>query len=522
MNLRPSTRTLRQSALLLRCLATVAYNKNGLAMEGATMEKIISNPRADAVIVGSGLAGLTTALTVLDAGGRVVILEKEKSLGGNSMKASSGINICEENEADQASFRSDTLNSAGMAKNEQLVEQLVQHSHEAIYGWLQSRLSVDISKVSQLGGHSMPRTYRPAGKLPIGAEIMLKLQKAIREHEDRGNATILPLAVAKELVKDTDGQVTGVKFETTKGESKATMEVQGSNVVLATGGYASDRSSHSWLARYRPELLQLGATAGGFSTGDGLNMATQAGAGLVGMEHVQVHPTGFIDPQDPENPNKILAAEVLRGVGGILLNAEGQRFCNEVGRRDYVTDRILSLHPSYAETKSWRADYRVPQVYLLLSGEGASNMATHMGFYAGKGYLKKVTGVQQAASFMGISKETLKGTLQEYAKDAAAGNDQFGKSWFTGVPDAESVDDTDVLYVGRVTPVLHYCMGGVQINPDGQVLSEDGGTIANLYAAGEVSGGVHGENRLGGNSLCECVVFGRIIGQAITRSCGQE
>jgi len=178
-----------------------------------------------------------------------------------------------------------------------------------------------------------------------------------------------------------------------------------------------------------------------------------------------------------------------------------------------VTDKIFSLNDNYAKTKTWKPDQKVPQVFLLLSDEGASTMADHIGFYAWKGFLTKVTGIQAAADYMGVSKDVLETTLTDYTAASQTGSDEFGKTRFLAVP---KVGDDAVMYVGKVEPVLHYCMGGVKINPQGQVLSESGDTvIEGLYACGEVSGGVHGENRLAGNSLCECAVFGRIVGQAL-------
>ena len=188
-----------------------------------------------------------------------------------------------------------------------------------------------------------------------------------------------------------------------------------------------------------------------------------------------------------------------------------------------MTDKMFSLNDHYAKTKSWNANQKVPIAYLLLSEDGASSIAKHVEFYAWKGFLSKVTGIKALSEFTSVPEDKLRATLLDYAEAAKAGVDAFGKDRFLAVPKIVDVDDSDVvLYVGTVEPVLHYCMGGVKINPQGQVLATDSGSepgtdkiIPGLYACGEVTGGLHGENRLAGNSLCECVVFGRIIGQAI-------
>ena len=305
----------------------------------------------DAIVIGSGLAGLSTALTILDAGGSVAVLEKEAKMGGNSIKASSGINACPTPD-DQSAFLEDTVKSSNGSNgngngrsnsnhhrnSSKLIQTLVENSSEAVLGWLQKRLELDLSQVAQLGGHSTARTHRPGGKLPVGAEIMIKLQQAVQSYQEKGTVQILTNCKVVKLLQDENGKVIGVVYEKTTeereeeaGEKNATTEEikakQG--VVLATGGFAADRTTGSWLSKYRPEWLKLGATAGDFSTGDGLSLATSLSgkkAGLVDMDQVQVHPTGFIDPKDPENPNKFLAAEVLRGVGAILLNKEGKRY----------------------------------------------------------------------------------------------------------------------------------------------------------------------------------------------------
>ena len=310
------------------------------------------------------------------------------------------------------------------------------------------------------------------------------------------------------LDEGSSRRVVGVECRTLDGE---TIQLNADNVILATGGFAADRSSGSYLEEYRPELLAMPATAGGFSTGDGVRLATALGAGTRDMNKVQVHPTGWVDPADPNNLSKTLAAELMRGVGGVLLNAQGKRFCNELGTRAYVTDQMLSQHPKYAKTKEWDSGYEIPTFSLVLSSAAADDGKKHVDLYTHKGLMTRLEGVDALAKWMGIPKSTLVSTFISYQKSAQAGRDEFDKLSFRGVP-LEDLSK-EVFYAGTVTPVLHYCMGGITIDKEGSVLNEDGERIPGLHAAGEVTGGVHGNNRLGGNSLLECTVYGTIVGQ---------
>jgi flavocytochrome c len=277
------------------------------------------------VVVGSGLAGLTTALNILDRGGKVVIMEKEHVLGGNSNKAASGINACcpqNQTYGDYLeSFENDTIKAAGDAAQLPLIKVLVNNSDEAV-SWLKERVGVDLSLLAQLGGHSHKRTHRPKNGM-VGAEIMYHMQNAVRAYETSDRVRILVDTPVTRLLTDENGRVSGVIYQPSGKDWLE--ELNASDVVLATGGFAADRSNESYLAKYRPELLHMAATAGSFSTGDGIALATALGAGIIDMDKVQIHPTGWVDPRDPTNPSKILAAEVLRGVGGILINSMGKR-----------------------------------------------------------------------------------------------------------------------------------------------------------------------------------------------------
>jgi len=339
--------------------------------------------------------------------------------------------------------------------------------------------------------------------------------------------------VTRIVKDDDDGRVLGVECQTKSSTSadgrdeKIGTSVQllrSDHVVLATGGFASDRSRGSYLDRYRPELAKMPATAGAFSTGDGIGLAAALGAGLRDMEKIQIHPTGFVDPSDRTNPNKVLAAELLRGVGGILLDRRGRRFCDELGTRDYVVDRMLAAESArYAETKEWDPDAEVPTFHLILSAAAAGEGDRHVALYTHKGLVKRLEGIDALAVHTGTARDELVATFASYRDSAHRGRDEFGKTVFRNVPAPSSADDPakEVFYVGEVTPVLHYCMGGVAIDTEGSVLDESGDVIPGLYAAGEVAGGVHGNNRLGGNSLLECAVFGTIVGQRIPIRVGE-
>ena len=473
----------------------------------------------DAIIIGSGLAGLAAALNILDRGGTVVILEKEHLLGGNSNKASSGINayVPATNDAGDSLdiFRNDTTRSAGSAARPDLIEVLVANSGDAVT-WLKERVGVDLSLKAQLGGHSSKRTHRPSNGM-AGAEIIYGIQKAVKSYQKKKDRVkIMVDTKAKKLLTEKDGTVVvGVEYTTlnSDGSEGETRELRSPNVILATGGFASDRSHGSYLEQHRPELLNMPTTAGAFSTGDGIALATALGAGVVDMDKVQVHPTGWVDPKDPENTSKTLAAELMRGVGGILMNKKGQRFCNELGTRAYVTERMLSHDKKFAETGKWDVSSAVQTFSLVLSSSAAEDAKKHVDLYSHKGLLTRFEGVQALSDWMKLPKNTVVKSLKEYQADAAKGIDKYGKKTFRGVPAKDL--EKEVFYAGTVTPVLHYCMGGITIDKEGNVVNESGEIIQGLHAAGEVTGGVHGANRLGGNSLLECTVFGTIVGKKI-------
>jgi flavocytochrome c len=476
-----------------------------------TYEFEIVPTMADAIVIGSGLTGLTAALTILDRGGTVILFEKEPILGGNSNKASSGINACclqieKEWNDTLALFRDDTLRSAGSVADFNLIDTLVNNSAGAVT-WLHQRVGVDLSILAQLGGHSRKRTHRPQ-KGFVGAEIMSAMETAIRAYQPTGRVSIYLNTPVTQLITNQNDSILGVVTESRHGEYG---KIRSDHVILATGGFASDRSVGSYLHRYRPELIHMPATAGAFSTGDGITLAERVGASTRDMEKIQLHPTGFVDPVDPSNPNKILAAEMLRGVGGILMDDKGQRFCNELGTRDYVSNMMMLNRNRLSMRGNDRA--KSSRFYLLLSQAAAREANRHVSVYTKRGLLTNLQGIDEISKYLNIPRSIIHDTLYQYQEYASRGMDAFGKTVFENLPSLNF--DNETFTVGEVTPVLHYCMGGLTIDTEGHVMRNDGTLIEGLYAAGEVTGGVHGNNRLGGNSLLECAVFGGIIGREV-------
>jgi flavocytochrome c len=451
------------------------------------------------IVVGGGLAGLSAAHTVIEHGGRVLVLDKNAFLGGNSTKATSGINgaltttqikLGIKDSVD--AFYEDTAKSARKLLRPELARVLTGESAPAVQ-WLQNEFKLDLSLVSQLGGHSFPRTHRGKERFP-GMTITYALMEKLEEIATKSPETARVITKARVTRLISEGEaVVGVEYE----KDGQTITEYGP-VVLATGGYGADFSDDSLLKKYRPDLLYLPTTNGDHCTGDGIKLALDVGANPADLEWVQVHPTGLVDPNEPDAKLKFLAAEALRGVGGLLLNKDGDRFCNELGHRDYVTGEMW---------KNKKAPYR-----LVMNSAGAKEIEWHCKHYVGRGLMKKYASGAALAADMGIPVSKLEAIFKRYNEDAKVNKDEYGKKFFHNLP----FNAKDEFHAAIVTPVIHYCMGGIEIDASASVTGPKG-RIAGLFATGEVCGGVHGENRLGGNSLLDCVVLGRVSGDSAAR-----
>eukprot|EP00401_Gymnodinium_catenatum_P001026 CAMPEP_0117475636 /NCGR_PEP_ID=MMETSP0784-20121206/9897_1 /TAXON_ID=39447 /ORGANISM="" /LENGTH=1293 /DNA_ID=CAMNT_0005269889 /DNA_START=77 /DNA_END=3957 /DNA_ORIENTATION=+ len=492
-------------------------------------DRLARHGEATVVVVGGGLAGISAAIEAARAKATVYLIEKCDQLGGNSAKATSGINGWGSRTQygdgvadDQRFFERDThVSGIGGTCDEGCVRMLSSKSAEAIH-WLTDDMGVPLTVLSQLGGHSRKRTHRAPPKrdgtpVPIGYLIMQHAQAVA--NSTPGINIMLGCAMTKVLTRqaeDGSAEVCGIEYTDKGGQTHV---LQGDSLVLTTGGFGYDNSVTGLMAEYRPDLVGVPTTNGSFATGDAMLLASEAaGAALVDMDKVQLHPTAFIDPADPFNHTKYLGPEALRGSGGILLNQDGKRFGNELDTRDKVSARITAC------CEWWKNDdgtpYR-PWSWCILDKDAQMKFGLpQLKFYKDQvGLFEAASSLEELAGLIHVSADELQTTLKEYNEAAKTGICQTtNKTVFPSQFDESNYD----FVVARITPCIHYCMGGLAINaaaevqktldPEKSVLGKKA-PIKRLFAAGEATGGVHGNNRLGGNSLLECVVFGRIAGE---------
>lgn len=497
--------------------------ENNASAEDSTVD-------ADVVVVGAGGAGMTAAITAAAEGKSVVILESQSMVGGNSVRATGGMNAGktvyqDENEFGESAGVEKTLKTAAekYADNEtitalaktvseqwaayqanptgyfdsvelmeldtmiggkgindpELVETLCANSADAI-DWLDEH-GITLHNVSSFGGASVKRIHRPVnaeGKTVSVGSYMIPL---LQENCEKAGVKMMLDTTATEILTDANGAAVGVKATGASGE---TVTVNAKAVVLATGGFGANLDM---VVKYKPELKGFMTTNAPGIQGQGIEMAQAIGAATVDMDQIQIHPT-------VEANTAALITEGLRGDGAILINEEGQRFIDEVGTRDVVSAAEIAQTGSY----SW-----------LVVDQAMADASSVIQGYIKKGYTVTGATYEELGKAMGVDAAAFAETMEKWNGYVEAKNDpDFGRTSFANPL------NTAPYYAVKVTAGVHHTMGGLKINANTEVLNEKGEVIPGLFAAGEVTGGVHGANRLGGNAVADFTVFGRIAGAA--------
>ena len=486
----------------------------------------------DVVVVGAGGAGMTAAITATDAGKKVIVVESQPIAGGNSVRSTGGMNAAKTPYQDKNEFKEaagvektlataaekfadnatitalaatvkeqwdayqanpqgyfdsvelmelDTLIGGKGKNNPELVKALAENSADAIE-WLAS-IGADVKNVGAFGGASVKRIHRPVnadGKVTaVGAYIVPILEKNLQDR----NVQFLFDTTANEIIMK-DGKAVGIKA-TGKDGNKVTINAK--SVVIATGGFGANSEM---VEKYKPELKGFATTNAEGAQGQGIEMATAVGAATVDMDQIQIHPTVHIE----EDGNAHLITEGLRGDGAILVNAEGKRFYDEVSTRDKVSAAIIAQ----PEKSAW-----------LVVDQSMVDKSAVIAGYIKSGYTVTGATYEELAKAMGVDEATFVSTMNTWNQAVEAKSDaEFNRTSFANPL------TTAPYYAIKITPAVHHTMGGIAINPKAEVLNEKGEVISGLFAAGEVTGGVHGANRLGGNAVADFTVFGRIAGQS--------
>lgn len=437
----------------------------------------------DLLIVGSGAAASVAALQAHELGvTNIVMLEKQAIPGGNSQLAAGGMNAAGSRfqkasgiEDNPDLMYKDTMKGGKNANNPDLVKLLAYNSAESI-DWLAER-GAKLESVGRGGGASAARMHGPAGGEFVGPYLQNFFKKALRE----ANVDLRLNSKMVRLVKDEKGAVTGVVV---KSKHNGLYILKAKAVVLATGGIGRNKAL---LKELRPDIPESTFTSNQpGSQGDGLILARNIGADAVDVKEIQLNPTLLVG-------SPVIVSERVRGAGAVFVNAEGKRFISELTTRDKTSAAVSAQTGGVAfEIFDQKVRDSVKQTAAAFE----------------LGLAKQGATLEELGKNAGIDPKALVETIAKYNEYAKAGKDpDFNR------PGIKDLVDTPPYYAIKITPAIHHHMGGVKIDTQTRVIDTEGKPIERLFAAGEVTGGVHGKNRLGGNAVSDTITFGRIAGQ---------
>ena len=442
----------------------------------------------DVVVVGAGGAGLTASVLATQQGQKVILLEKMPFVGGNSLRAEGGMNAAGTNlekelgldDSTVENFMEDTLRLGHYLADPELVRTLAENSSDAIE-WLKT-VDATFTGVKATGGcEGRKYLHQPEGGVAVGEYLVAKLKTQV----EKLGIDVRVNTKATEILMD-NGQAVGVLAE----DAEHIYTINAKSVVLTTGGFGAN---FELMASFDPSLANAVTTNHSGAQGDGIMMAQAIGADTVDMDQIQLHPTVI-------QSDGSLVSESFRSLGAIVVNTQGKRFVNDLAGRDVVSQAELKQPDGYC--------------FIIFDQNLVDHLALSKRFIDG-GYTISGKTYEELAKNMGLSAEAQQNfvnTMDTWNQSVANGLDEeFGRN--NGMDDDLS---TAPYYAIKIAPGIHHTMGGIKINTSAEVIDTDGNVIPGLFAAGETTGGIHGGNRVGGNAVCDFIVFGRIAGQSAT------
>lgn len=474
-------------AAVVNALENMGFDSNVFMREVTVeaVEKTDVDLECDVVVVGAGGAGLTSSVLATQEGKDVILLEKMPFVGGNSLRAEGGMNAADTKvEAELGitdstvdNFVEDTLRLGHNLADPELVRTLAENSAEAV-DWLYS-IDAPLPEVVATGGTTHKYLHKPEGGLPVGEYLVDKLKTQVEEL----GIDVYVNTKATEILMD-NGQAVGVKAE----DAEHNYTIHAKSVVLTTGGFGSN---FDMMASYDESLRNAVTTNHSGATGDGIVMAQAVGADTVDMEQIQLHPT--VIQQDGT-----LVSESVRSHGAIIVNTQGKRFVNDLAGRDVVSQAELQQPDGYC--------------FIIFDQHLVDEVALTQKFIE-RGFAITGGTYEELARNMELSDEAVQNfvtTMNTWNQSVANGVDaEWGRD--NGM-DADL--STAPYYAIKIAPGIHHTMGGIKINANAEVINTEGNVIPGLFAAGETTGGIHGGNRVGGNAVCDFIVYGRIAGKS--------
>ena len=452
----------------------------------APVEKTPMELDCDIVVVGAGGAGLTASVLATQQGAKVILLEKMPFVGGNSLRAEGGMNAAGTNlekelgldDSTVENFTEDTLRLGHYLANPELVRTLAENSSDAIE-WLKT-VDATFTGVKATGGcEGRKYLHQPEGGVAVGEYLVAKLKTQV----EKLGIDVRVNTKATEILME-NGQAVGVMAE----DAEHIYTIHAKAVVLATGGFGAN---FELMSSYDPSLANAVTTNHSGAQGDGIMMAQAVGADTVDMEQIQLHPTVI-------QSDGSLVSESFRSLGAIVVNTEGKRFVNDLAGRDVVSQAELKQPDGYC--------------FIIFDQNLVDHLALSQRFIDG-GYTIQGNTYEELARNMGLQGEAVQNfvnTMNTWNESVSKGIDEeWGRN--NGMDDDLS---TAPFYAIKIAPGIHHTMGGIKIDTKAEVIDTAGNVIPGLFAAGETTGGIHGGNRVGGNAVCDFIVFGRIAGKS--------